>query len=78
MTKSAKLYVLRPRGATESEQEQSKRLVIELSVGARKNLAKLQLRSLDRDGRQPQASQVIERLINAAAEAEPDVPYPTE
>ena len=51
-------------------------LLIELSPTAKTNLKKLQLRSLDRQGRQPDPSQIIEKLINAAAVSAPDAPYP--
>jgi hypothetical protein len=51
-------------------------LLIELSTTAKTNLKKLQLRSLDRQGRQPDTSQIIEKLINAAAVSGPDAPYP--
>ena len=51
-------------------------LLIELSTTAKTNLKKLQLRSLDRQGRQPEPSQIIEKLINAAAVSGPDAPYP--
>ena len=51
-------------------------LLIELSTTAKTNLKKLQLLSLDRQGRQPEPSQIIEKLINAAAVSGPDAPYP--
>ena len=51
-------------------------LLIELSTTAKTNLKKLQLLSLDRQGRQPDPSQIIEKLINAAAVSGPDAPYP--
>jgi hypothetical protein len=51
-------------------------MLIELSPTAIANLEKLQLVSLDKQGRQPAASEVIERLINAAAVNGPDAPYP--
>lgn len=50
-------------------------LYIELSPAANTNLKKLQLLSLDRKGRQPSPSQIIEKLINAAAVNGPDAPY---
>ena len=51
-------------------------VLIVLSHEAKTNLKKLQLLSLDRQGRQPEPSQVIEKLINAAVISGPDVPYP--
>jgi hypothetical protein len=51
-------------------------LLIELSPAANTNLKKLQFLSLDRQGRQPSPSQIIEKLINAAAVSGPDAPYP--
>jgi len=51
-------------------------ILIELSPAARTNLIKLQLLALDRQGRQPEPSQIIEKLINAAAVSGPDAPYP--
>ena len=51
-------------------------LLVELSTTAKTNLKKLQLLSLDRHGRQPEPSQIIEKLINAAAVSGPDAPYP--
>jgi hypothetical protein len=51
-------------------------LLIELSPAANTNLKTLQLLSLDRQGRQPSPSQIIEKLINAAAVNGPDAPYP--
>ena len=52
-------------------------VLIELSPTAKANLEKLQSHSLDKHGRQPAASQIIERLINAAAVNVPDAPYPS-
>jgi len=51
-------------------------VLIELSPEAKTNLKKLQLLSLDSQGRQPEPSQVIEKLINAAVVSGPDAPYP--
>jgi len=51
-------------------------VLIKLSPEAQTNLKKLQLLSLDRQGRQPAPSQVIEKLINAAVVSRPDEPYP--
>jgi hypothetical protein len=51
-------------------------MLIELSAAAKTNLIKLQLLALDRQGRQPEPSQIIEKLINAAAVSGPDAPYP--
>ncbi len=51
-------------------------MLIELSPAAKTNLIKLQLLALDRQGRQPEPSQIIEKLINAAAVSGPDAPYP--
>ncbi len=51
-------------------------MLIELSPATKTNLKMLQLRSLDRQGRQPSPSQIIEKLINAAAVSGPDAPYP--
>ena len=51
-------------------------VLIVLSPEAKTNLKKLQLLSLDRQGRQPDPSQVIEKLINAAVISGPDAPYP--
>jgi hypothetical protein len=52
-------------------------VLIELSPTAKANLEKLQSHSLDKRGREPAASQIIERLINAAAVNVPDAPYPS-
>jgi len=52
-------------------------VLIELSPTAKANLEKLQSHSLDKRGRQPAASEIIERLINAAAVNVPDAPYPS-
>jgi hypothetical protein len=51
-------------------------VLIKLSPEAKSNLKKLQLLSLDRQGRQPGPSQIIEKLINAAVVSGPDAPYP--
>ena len=51
-------------------------VLIKLSPEAKTNLKKLQLLSLDSQGRQPEPSQVIEKLINAAVVSGPDAPYP--
>jgi hypothetical protein len=51
-------------------------MLIELSPKAKTNLKKLQLLSLDSQGRQPGPSQIIEKLINAAVVSGPDAPYP--
>ena len=56
--------------------DESEPVTIELSAAAKANLEKLQLRSLDKQGRQPGRSQIIEWLINTAAIREPDAPYP--
>src|SRR5262245_52068267 len=82
-SKRGRVYLLHPRTAAQPRQNSwtdpgVEPITIELSAEARENLAKLQLKSLDRDGRSPKASQVIERLINAAADSEPDLPYPKE
>jgi len=77
--KSANMYVLRPGAATKPQQEESNGtspIVIELSAAAREKLVELQLKSLDPEGRQPNPSQLIEKLINAAAASDPDLPYP--
>jgi hypothetical protein len=51
-------------------------MLIELSPKALANLEQLQLHSLDKQGRQPAPSEIIEKLINAAAVNGPDAPYP--
>lgn len=72
-TKHNKNSVLRLEPSTTTS---NRPLVVELSAQAHENLAKLRLKSLDRQGRQPEASQIIEKLINSAAGSVPDVPYP--
>ncbi len=49
-------------------------MLIEISPTAKTNLKKLRLVSLDRQGRQPEPSQIIEKLIDAAAVSGPDAP----
>jgi hypothetical protein len=51
-------------------------LLIELTPRAIANLEMLQLHSLDKRGRQPAPSEIIEKLINAAAVNGSDAPYP--
>lgn len=46
-----------------------------LSDEAKKNLEFLRLKFLDKQGRKPSGSQIIERLLNAAV-ADEKVPYP--
>ena len=64
-----------PNQAAKQDQP-AQSVLIKLSPEAQTNLKKLQLLSLDRQGRQPGPSQVIEKLINAAVVSGPDVPYP--
>jgi len=47
-----------------------------LSPTAKENLEKLRLKSLDKRGRKPGESQIIEDLINTAAKDVPQVFYP--
>lgn len=47
-----------------------------LSPTAKENLEKLRLKSLDKRGRKPAESQIIEDLINTAAKDVPQVFYP--
>jgi hypothetical protein len=51
------------------------KISIQLSGEAKKNLEFLRLKFLDKQGRKPTQSQVIERLLNAAV-ANEKVPYP--
>ena len=82
--RNKKIYFLRTRQSkrphTEELQyqeiEERDPLVLRLSRRAKQNLEILQLKFLDRKGRQPNPSQVIERLINKAASSESDIPYP--
>jgi hypothetical protein len=67
---------LRSEEAQHQQADERDPLVLRLSRRAKDNLQILQLKFLDRKGRQPNASEVIERLINEAAGSEPDVPYP--
>lgn len=64
------------RGREQKTAAEKQTLVVELSPQARQQLAKLQLESLDRQGRQPGAAQLIEKLINAAAGSASQPPYP--
>ena len=82
--KNKSLYFLRAQqpnrlhtDETQRESEERDPLVLRLSRRAKDNLQILQLKFLDRRGRQPNASEIIEKLINDAARSEPDVPYPT-
>lgn len=76
--KPGKVYQLHPRsGVRRRETQLEHPLLLELSPQARLNLARLQLISLDSQGRQPGPAQVIEKLINDAAGREPDAPYPS-
>jgi hypothetical protein len=47
-----------------------------LSPTAKENLEKLRLKSLDKRGRKPAESQIIEDLINTAAKDVPQIFYP--
>jgi hypothetical protein len=51
-------------------------LTLYLSAEAREKLQKLRFKSLDGRGQMPNASEVIERLINEAVKNEPEMPYP--
>jgi hypothetical protein len=53
------------------------RISLYLSSTAKENLQKLRLKSLDKRGRKPAESQIIEYLINTAAKNVPEVFYPT-
>jgi hypothetical protein len=52
------------------------KLILHLSREAKQNLEKLRLKSLDKRGRKPGESQIIEELINTALKNEPEAPYP--
>jgi hypothetical protein len=58
-----------------SSEPRPAKLKIQLSRVAKNNLEELRLRSLDKRGRKPSASEVIEALLNAAL-AEEKIPYP--
>jgi hypothetical protein len=62
--------------AARSNEPRRTKIVLRLSQETKANLEKLRLKSLDRQGRKPAASQIIEGLINAAAKSEPEAPYP--
>ena len=64
--------------AAKSNGQRRTKIILRLSQEAKENLEKLRLKSLDRQGRKPAASQIIEGLINAAAESEPEAPYPND
>jgi hypothetical protein len=59
-----------------SNDRRRKKITLYLSQKAKENLEKLRLKSLDKRGRKPAESQIIENLINSAAKSDPDVPYP--
>ncbi|HEU4344828.1 MAG TPA: hypothetical protein VFU31_25035 [Candidatus Binatia bacterium] len=50
-------------------------MAIRLSADAKRDLEELRVRSLDKDGRKPTPSQIVERLIETALRNE-TVPYP--
>lgn len=52
------------------------KLTVYLSHEAKNNLDELRLRSLDKRGRRPSASEIIEALVNAALPDE-KIPYPS-
>ncbi|MGH7827996.1 MAG: hypothetical protein ACREQ7_22815 [Candidatus Binatia bacterium] len=52
------------------------KITIYLSSEAKKSLEFLRLKSLDKQGRKPSGSQIIENLLQAAVKHE-KVPYPT-
>ncbi|HWO42027.1 MAG TPA: hypothetical protein VNO43_09510 [Candidatus Eisenbacteria bacterium] len=58
-----------------SKRVQEHKLTIFLSEEAKENLELLRLKSLDRRGRKPTGSEIIEDLLLAALEGE-KVPYP--
>jgi hypothetical protein len=58
-----------------SSEPRPAKLTIQLSRAAKNKLEELRLRSLDKRGRKPSASEVIEALVNAAL-ADEKVPYP--
>lgn len=80
--KNKNVYFLRhaakPAGGDQRPQanDDCEPVVFRLSRRAKKNLQLLQLKFLDRKGREPDPSQVIEKLINEAAGSELEVPYP--
>ena len=75
------VYFLRPATARNDQSTKpsdgcEEALVVRLSQRAKMNLQRLQLKFLDRQGREPDASEVIEKLINQAVGSARDVPYP--
>jgi hypothetical protein len=58
-----------------SSEPRPAKLTIRLSRSAKNNLEELRLRSLDKRGRMPSTSEIIEALLNTALENE-KVPYP--
>jgi hypothetical protein len=61
----------------QSSQTRGVKIAIHLSGEAKKNLEFLRLKLLDKQGRKPSPSQVIERLLNNAV-ADEKVPYPVQ
>jgi len=66
---------IREKKARGSKRAQEHKLTICLSAEAMENLELLRLKSLDRQGRKPSGSEIIEDLLLAAVERE-KVPYP--
>jgi hypothetical protein len=58
------------------KKEKQLEIALSLSQEAKENLEKLRVKFLDRQGREPSDSQIIERLLRAAVESEIDAPYP--
>jgi hypothetical protein len=51
------------------------RLLVYISASAKKNLEELRLRSLDKNGRKPDRSEIVDQLLTAALKKE-KTPYP--
>jgi len=81
--KRQNVYVLRPATGPVSHDRSAQptdgceAVVLRLRPRTKQNLQLLQLKFLDRKGREPDPSEVIEKLINDAAGNELEVPYPT-
>jgi hypothetical protein len=80
--KRQNVYVLRPamrpvnRQPRTQPSDEREAVVLRLRPRTKQNLQLLQLKFLDRKGREPDPSEVIEKLINDAAARNFDVPYP--
>jgi hypothetical protein len=64
------------RSVKAPNREKQFKITLYLSQQAKENLEKLRLKLLDKQGRKPADSQIVEGLLRAAFKNEVETPYP--